>query len=89
MSRFESGHELARVTASVNKRTFSLSWKALPESEYQTLKSFFISQGTESFDWTHPIDNVTVKVRFADPELDSTIPYYNHRSVSVLFHEVL
>jgi len=89
MSRFESGHELTRSTATVSKREFSLSWKQLTEADYQTLATFFDSQGAESFAWNHPATNEAINVRFVESELDWTIPFYGHRAGSVLLHEVL
>lgn len=88
MSKFESGHELSRATATVGKRTFRLSWNALPEAQYQTLKTFFDTQGAETFDWIHPLDLTTVVVRFAESELSSKIVFYGHRKLEVLLHEV-
>ena len=89
LSRFESGLELSRATATVGKHEFNLKWANLPEVEYQILKAYFISQGAETFNWTHPVDLIVYVVRMPQSKLDSTIPYYNHRSVELLLHEVL
>lgn len=88
MARFESGHELSRTAATVGKHAFTLSWSKLIESEYQTLLSFFDSQGAETFDWVNPIDSVTYVVKFAQPDLDAPVPFYNRRKVSILLHQV-
>jgi hypothetical protein len=88
LSRFESGHELGRVTSTVGKMEFRLKWSALPESEFQTLKTFFKTQRTATFDWTHPIDSVTYTVRIPSGDFDSEVAYHGYRKVDLLLHEV-
>ena len=88
LSRFESGHELSRATATVGKHEFGPKWSGLPESEYQILKSYFESQGAETFSWTHPVSTTVYTVRIAQSEIESTIPFFGHRTVELLLHEV-
>ena len=88
LSKFESGHELARPTATVGKNQFTCRWKALPESEFQILKAFFQTQGTETFDWVHPTSSVTYTVRIPQSELEGEISFHGHRKVELLLHEV-
>lgn len=88
LSKFESGHELSRATATVGKHEFGLKWSSLPEAQYQILKSYFESQGAETFSWTHPLTTTVYTVRIAQSELESTIPFLGHRTVELLLHEV-
>ena len=87
-SQFENGIEFSRNTATIGKRKFNLSWPNMPEADYQTLEAFFISQGAEPFNWTHPVTSTTHPVRFPLGELQSKPVPINRRSVRIELHEV-
>jgi hypothetical protein len=85
---FENGIEFARRTSTIGKHKFTLTWENLSETDFQTLKSFFISQGAEPFNWTHPVSNVTHKVRFPMGNLASKHILFGRRSTSIELHEI-
>lgn len=88
LSKFENGVEFARTTATIPKREFELNWTSISEADYQTLEAFFISQGSEPFNWTDPATNTAYVARFAQPEIESIHLWNGRRSVSVMLHEI-
>ncbi len=86
-SQFESGHVLSRSAATVSKRKFELSWKAMPEADYQTLKTFFEANIGLTFTWTHPATAEVITARFSEDKIDTTIPFPDHRIVKAVIEE--
>lgn len=86
-SPFESGHVLSRAGSTVSKRLFELNWNAMPEADYQTLKTFFETNIGTTFSWTHPLTLEVITVRFSDDVLDGTIPFNGHREVKLGLEE--
>ena len=84
---FESGHVLSRAGSTVSKRLFQLNWSALPEADYQTLKTFFETNIGLTFTWTHPLTLEVITVRFSEDTLQGTIPFNNYREVTVNIEE--
>lgn len=61
----DSGYEQRR-SKSQPKRTFQLSYTVLTKDQYFTLRDFFLTVlNTYSFTWIHPIEKVSLNVRFA------------------------
>lgn len=85
---FENGIEKSRSTATVAKKRFEPMWTKMTESDFQTLESFFESQGSTPFNWTHPATATAYVVRMPQSELESEHTFNGHRKVKVLFHEV-
>lgn len=87
-TKFESGVEAIRRTSTVHKRSFELVWNNISETDYQTLDSFFRTQGADPFNWTDTATNTSYVVRMPQSELASTHIYNGRRKVSLLLHEV-
>lgn len=86
-SNFESGHVLSRAGSTVSKRIFELSWNAMPEADYQTLKTFFETNIGLTFTWTHPVTLEVITARFSEDKIDTTIPFPNYRKVKAMIEE--
>ena len=84
---FESGHVHSRAGATVARKIWQLNWKMLPESEYQTLLTFFEANIGGTFSWTHPVTETTYTVRFAEDTLQGNIPFRGYREVSLKLEE--
>lgn len=87
-NEFESGHVLSRPASTVSKRRWTLEWTFMPESDYQTLETFFTANVGLSFTWTHPVTLSSYTVRFMDSEMTGDIPSPNRRKVSIGIEEV-
>ena len=63
---FESGIVQSRARYTKQRRTWTLSWIALTNSEYQILRNFYlsVSGGSLVFSWKHPYEDTTFLVRF-------------------------
>lgn len=88
VTNFENGIEFARRTSTIGKHKFTLVWNNIKETEFQTLKNFFISQKTEPFNWTHPVSGTVHKVRFPLGTLSSKHVFNGRRSTSIELHEI-
>lgn len=86
-TEFESGAVQSRAGATVSKRIFNLRWNAMPEADYQTLKTFFETNIGLTFTWTHPATLEVITARFSEDKIDTIIPFPNHREVTVVIEE--
>lgn len=65
-SEFDSGHTQRR-NKNTPKRTFQLNYIVLTVDQYKTLRDFFMLKlNTYSFAWIHPLEKVTLNVRFTN-----------------------
>ena len=53
-TEFEAGYVHSRPRVTRARRRWSLTWKALPELDYQLLATFFTDNQGSTFAWTHP-----------------------------------
>lgn len=64
VTAFDSGHEQRRKKGAT-RQTWELTYPALLQKAYDTLKTFWLARLTvEAFTWTHPITKVVYTVRF-------------------------
>lgn len=66
---FEAGYIHSRAAATLTKKIFSIGWKWLLRTEYNTLVTFFSANQGGTFNFTHPITSVVYVVGFAEDEL--------------------
>lgn len=66
---FEAGYIHSRSAATQMKRVFSIGWKWLLRTEYNTLVTFFDTNQGGTFNFTHPISSVVYVVGFVNDEL--------------------
>lgn len=60
----DSGREQRRKKGA-SLRTWELSYIALTDAAYRTIRDFYIANtDVNSFSWTHPISKITFTVRF-------------------------
>lgn len=67
----EDGTVLTRRKFTRNRRTFTITWNALPTADYMTLMDFFIAEvymGVLPFSWTMPETGKTYTVRLKSME---------------------
>jgi len=73
------------------KKVFTLQWDdkvSLPETDYQTLETFFLANQGASFTWTHPVTSVVYTCMFLQDELDGDMLVPGYRTLSVQFRQV-
>lgn len=64
-SEFDSGHSQRR-RKSLPKRTFQLTYPVLTFDQYKTIRDFFLTvTNVSEFSWTHPVEKVTLNVKFS------------------------
>lgn len=66
---FEGNYVQSRPAATRSRAKWPLGWKLLPESEYQTLLTFFNTNLGGMFTWTHPISGTSYTCRFSGDAL--------------------
>ena len=87
----EDGYIITRPQWTKSKRGWHLTYNALTNSDYQTLKGFFESStlgAAISFNWTNPTDNTSYVVRFKDDSLKATLKAFDIWSVEFDLEEV-
>lgn len=77
---FDSGHEQRR-TKSDPKRIFEVTYAALTQNEYATIRDFFLQvTNVTPFTWTHPVEKTVYLVRF---DMDTfTGEHFQHSPVA-------
>lgn len=71
---FDGGYQHTRQKYSRRRRKYTISYKNLPQTDKDTLVTFFdttVSGGATSFNWTHPATSTVVVVRFSGPPIFS------------------
>ncbi len=88
-SPFEAGYEQTRPRYTRMRKTFTLKYEFLMNSDKTTLENFYYQMkgGAGSFNWTHPITNDTYIVRFAEP-LKFENPLLNYWNVEIKLRQV-
>lgn len=68
-SNFEAGYELTRPRFTRMRKTFSVKYELLTNTDKQLIDNFYVQMkgGSGSFTWTNPITAVNHTVRFAEP----------------------
>lgn len=62
---FLDGGDTARALFTAPREgTRTLTWPAMSSADLATLKAFYLSQGTTSFNWTDPVTSETDSFRF-------------------------
>jgi len=93
-TQFEGGYVQSRKRATVDKERFAQKWgyskpeTAMPEADFQTLKTFFLANQGSSFDWTHPYVGTSHTCRFTADGLKSAIIAPGLRKVDCPIEEV-
>ena len=88
-SEMESGIVLTRARYTRTRRVWTLTWANLRGGNYRTLRNFYVAKkgGSLSFSWTHPIENITITVRF-NGDLTAKFTEKDCWSVSLQLEEV-
>lgn len=84
----EAGYSITRPSALRSKLQLKLRWSAMPELDYQTLKTFFEANQGGTFSWTHPVSNETYTVRFTSDDLIGSTKSFGFRHVECALGEV-
>lgn len=64
---FEKGYAQARKKYTMPVRTWNLSWNAMPDADWTTLSSFFVTNQSALIDWTYK--SVVYTVGFLDDSI--------------------
>ena len=73
-TEFENGAVQSRARATSTRWVFVLGWRALGQTDYATLCTFFDSNLGTTFAWVHPITSVSYTVRFTEGRLPDAVP---------------
>ena len=87
-TKFEDGTVQSRLKFTKSRKTWTLNWKGLPQSHYDTLEYFIIHTAKNAaniFDWTCPSDNTVYHVRCM--KFDSSMQFINNWDVELQFQE--
>lgn len=87
-TEFEAGYVQSRPRCTRARSRFELTWKAMPEADLATLRTFFETYQGDNFDWTHPTSATTYDVRFSGDTLDAKLVFNGHYEVSLTLEEV-
>lgn len=68
-TEMESGLVRSRPKHTRSRHMFTLGWRNLKQSEYDTLKTFFTTNIGTTFTFYHPLTNIPYLVRFVSDEL--------------------
>jgi hypothetical protein len=92
-TEFEAGYVLSRARATQSKTRWTLRWQKMPTSDYDTLRTFFITNIGSTFDWTYPtvtshtLSGDTIDVRFVADTLHAKYVSHGFWEVSVELEE--
>lgn len=89
-SNFEDGSMQSRRKFTRSRKTFTVKWESLPQSEYNTLNNFLtvtVGFAANSFSWRNPVDNVTYNVRCTKYE-NAELKMLNYWDVEIELTEV-
>ncbi|MFA5208638.1 hypothetical protein [Shewanella sp.] len=84
----EANYVQTRKRATRDRGSWDLSWKAMSETDYQTLLTFFLANQGTSFTWVHPKTAVSYTCVFSTDGLQSKIISPTRRSVEVAIEEI-
>lgn len=87
-TEFEGGYVQSRPLYTRGRDRLTLVWNALPEADYQTLRTFFIANQGDSFTWTHPLTATSMTMRFTGDSLSGRIDVPGYRVVELEIEEV-
>lgn len=73
-TEFENGAVQSRARATSARWVFLLGWKALGQTDYATLCTFFDNNMAGTFNWTHPVTSMVYVVRFSEDQLPEARP---------------
>jgi len=68
-TEFENGAVQSRARATSTRWVFVLGWRALSQTDYATLCTFFDTNLGTTFSWTHPITSTVYTCRFSEDRL--------------------
>lgn len=65
-TEMENGMVQSRACFTRIRRSWTLSWNALEEADFQTVMEHYRGQkgGSEAFNWTHPLTKEQINVRY-------------------------
>lgn len=96
-SQMEDGTVVSRARFTRSRETFTLTWTALPDADYATLRTFYkstVKGGSEAFQWTYPTitgdsySGQTFTVRFVGGGIEFSKSKYGTRSGTLQIQEV-
>jgi len=76
---FEGNYVQSRPASTRSRGKWPLFWKVMPESEYQTLRTFFLANQGGMFSWTHPVSGTSYTCRFSDDSIKSKWAFHGWR----------
>lgn len=87
-SKFEDGIVQSRLKFTKSRKTWTLKWNGLKQTDYATLEDFIVNDAkhaANAFNWTNPINNTTYEVRCI--KFDSELQYINVWNVELQLQE--
>lgn len=84
----EANYVQVRKRTTRDRGRWNLSWKAMSETDYQTLLTFFTTNQGSSFTWVHPKSSVSYTCVFSGDSLVSKIISPTRRSVNLAIEEL-
>ena len=86
-NEFEANYVQSRPRATRAVERWNLGWEALPEADFQTLRTFFVANQGGLFTWTHPVTSTVYTCRFSGNGLKYSFAYPGHRRVECPIEE--
>ena len=71
-TEFEGNYVQSRLRTTRARRQWSLKWNVMTETDYQTLRAFFLSYQGSAFNWIEPVTSTPYVCRFSNDTLTST-----------------
>ena len=87
-SKFEDGTVQSRLKFTKSRKTWTLAWKGLKQTHYNTLENFIVNTAKHAanvFTWTNPINNTDYSVRCI--KFDSSLEYIDVWDVEIQLQE--
>ena len=87
-SKFEDGTVQSRLKFTKSRKTWTLKWNGMKQTDYTTLETFIVTQAKHAankFNWTNPTDNTTYSVRCI--KFSSEMQFINNWDVELQLQE--
>ncbi len=86
----EAGYTKTRARTTRIPKKYTITYSPTPLADKQAIAAFedTVKVGADSFNWTHPIDNVVKVVRFAEPVKYSVLWHKNWWKIDMVLEEV-
>ena len=87
-SKFEDGTVQSRLKFTKSRKTWTLKWNGMSQTNYNTLENFIVNSAKHAanvFNWTNPINDTVYQVRCI--KFDSEMAFINNWNVEIQLQE--